>query len=141
MSILTRLLLVGMFVTLGGTSAANAKQAPLPDHVLTLAICHGRYTAVLENGWLIGGEDTAVLLRRDYIAAMMEALILDEKEDRSVALALVSHRVKAKSQARRLLSAAQFSQDARRKRLALAQLRQHLGSCDLLMIEPRFHGL
>ena len=70
MSILTRLLLVGMFVTLGGTSAANAKQAPLPDHVLTLAICHGRYTAVLENGWLIGGRygladiGTAPFIRR-----------------------------------------------------------------------------
>jgi hypothetical protein len=145
MNTLTRLLIAGVFVILGATcpaiSLAGPKPEPPPDHALTLATCHGRYSAVLDNGWLFQGDDSALRLRRDFINAMMEAFIAEVPDERSFSTALLSQRILARSQTRRLLSAAQFGQDARRKRLALGQLHQTLATCDLLIIEPRFRGL
>ncbi len=115
------------------TASATEVAAP-SEYALTLATCHGRYSALLEASWLSGHMTEAVRLRRDLLAAMSNALVAAETMPRPLWLALLNHRVSVKSQTKTLLSTAEFSADPRRKRLATAQVHRLITACDGFLI-------
>ncbi|GAA4223341.1 hypothetical protein GCM10022290_24200 [Sagittula marina] len=117
--------------------ASAATGPPPPEGALNLAACHGFYTAVVEHSRLVATENDAARLRRDMLAAMMNALLAEQVENRSYKVALMQSRVRARSQMRNLFRNADFDSDPRRNRIAKGQIRRSLRACDSLMIGNR----
>jgi len=122
---------------LAPTSGAFANAAVPSDDALSLASCHGRYTAVIENTWLTGDTSDGARMRRDVIAAMMNALVAEHEEPQPLKLVLLNHRIAEKMATKSLLSAAQFDKSPRRQKLAHAQLRRMLSACDYILLGKR----
>ncbi len=113
------------------TGAAQSAQSDQPDPLaLSFAVCLGRYSAMRNDNWTFPGQrvanDIGWQRYRDLYAAIGPGA-----SDRSpVARALLSERIRARSQHARLLIIARHDLNARRAQLASATLARQLRVCE-----------
>ena len=112
-----------------------AADSPPSAEAVALAACRGRYTAALEDAWLVGINVEAIRMRRDLFAAMLDALTGDTAATASMNRHLLSQRIAQKNAAARLLDAARFGADPRRARHARILIAQQLATCDGLLLD------
>lgn len=136
----TALMIAGLLLASPAASAATDPPGP-SDGALTLATCHGRYTAVMEHARLMGDGADAAAFRRDLLEAMMNAYLAEHAEDRAYSITMMSHRINARAQLRSLFATAAFNGDTRRRRLATGGILRQIAACDSLVIGRRFTGL
>ncbi|SMX43552.1 hypothetical protein [Maliponia aquimaris] len=125
-----------LVLILSWAACPGVADAPQPtDEALTLAACHGRYSAVLEHAWLMQDDtEVAARLRRDLFAAMLDALTRDGSDGPALEGALLNFRLTEKQATIHLLTTARFGTDPRRARHAATLLGRQLDACDRLVM-------
>lgn len=136
----TALLILGLLIAPFAARAATDRPAP-SEEALTLATCHGRYTAAMEHARLMGDGADAAAFRRDWLEALMNAHLAEFADDRAYSIALMSHRVNARAELRTLFATAAFNGDLRRRSLAAGGIQRQLAACDSLVIGRRYTGM
>ena len=119
---------VSLAVSAGAVQSAQGNR---PDPLaVSFAVCLGRYAAMRNDNWTFPGQqvDTEIGWRRyrDLFAAVSP----NSTTRSAVAKALLSERIRARSQAARLLTIARHDLSARRAQLAAATLARHLRVCE-----------
>lgn len=120
-------------------SAATHARA-MPEQAVTLATCYGYYAAAVDHSRLDQGEHDGARMRRDLFEAMTNALVAEQATDRRLAISVTQTRVQARAQMRRLMRSAYFDADARRQRIALANIRRQLSACNAALLGRRYSG-
>ena len=126
---------LGLGLTLGLAPAARAAMpASSVDLAQAFAACVGRYSASLEHSWLVGLSGDEARTRRETFRTLLEAVEPDARAAGMRPSDLLGYRINAKMAQAQLLSAAQYSDDPRRKRIAIARARSQMRACELLLI-------
>lgn len=117
-------------VTLGCAVHAQALPRSVEARLTLFAQCAGRFSAEVEHDWLLGGDGAAAARDRAWMVGLIDALLpVSDIPGRSV----LAMRIEAKMAHAALLTRAEFSGNARARRLA----QRHVARCAALLPAPR----
>ena len=102
---------------------------PSDPLVTTFAACTGRFSALMEYGWLVGNADPAVTAERAMMIDLLDAVT--PVQDRRDALA---HRIDVKAAHWALLTRATFNDDPDDAEWAMTRAEAQIAACRSLVI-------
>ncbi len=98
------------------------------------ASCLGRFSAAREHAWLMGGEDRQAEVGFSMFEDLLEAVSFDAQSLGISGQELLANRIEAKMAQARLMQAATFQQDPKRRRISARLADNHLLACKTLVI-------
>ena len=107
----------------------SARAAEAPDPYARLAICVGRFSALLEHQWLIGGADAnATATARQTMLNLLDTAPMSDP------VAQLARRIEAKQLLARVLQRADLATASREKFMARARADHEIGECTALIL-------
>ena len=97
------------------------------------ATCLGRYSAVMEHGWLIGDDSTFAASRRAAFEDLLNAILPVARDHGFAGAQVWQYRIGAKQAQARLLQLAFFNGDAARATRARTLAMRQVRTCDMLI--------
>ncbi|WP_299924005.1 hypothetical protein [uncultured Pelagimonas sp.] len=98
------------------------------------ASCLGRYSAAREHAWLMGGEDQQAEAGFSMFEDLLDAVAPDAQAAGLSGRQLLAQRIDAKMAQARLMQAATFQRDDRRRQISARLANNHLLACKTLVI-------
>lgn len=122
-----RKIILGAVLSLGAPMPLAATE----DIVLVFAACTGRLSAQMEHAWLLGDTRAdALQTQRQRFVSILDAIMPPDR-----AREVLNHRVAAKLAHSMILTTASFGTEPRASRLAKVHARQHVRSCETLLLD------
>ena len=97
------------------------------------ATCLGRYSAVMEHGWLIGGDSSVAATRRETFEDLLNAILPVARDHGFAGSQVWQYRLGAKQAQARLLQMAYFNSDPARATRARTLAMRQVRTCDMLI--------
>ncbi|SMX27836.1 hypothetical protein TRP8649_01946 [Pelagimonas phthalicica] len=104
------------------------------DQAQFFATCLGRFSATREHAWLMGGEDHQAEAGYSLFQDLLSAVIDDARQSGLSGKTVLANRIEAKMAHARLLQAATFQQDERRRHMSQRLADQHLMTCQIMVL-------
>ncbi|CUH76142.1 hypothetical protein [Tropicibacter naphthalenivorans] len=118
----------------GPDTGPNAGPDRATEQVRLFATCLGRMSATMEHEWLMGRDGAQARGQRQLFEMLVEAVMPDARRAGLTGAHILHLRIEAKFAQAKLLQAASFDPDTRRKRYAANLAQREIGACNSLAL-------